>query len=408
MKRDRVALSAERRRLGGFIDSVSAQLSRTDYKHEEVEGSGEVGTTFDSTGTDLRLELRHAPIGGLTGVVGLQAEDADFSALGEEAFVPATDTQSAALFVLEELTLGPVRLSAGLRGETVRVRSKGDAANAPEPKFGAPVSRRYSPASASFGVLWPLQGSGWSFSGSISHTERAPAYYELYANGVHIATAAFERGDPTLGVERSHSGELGAGYQSGPNSVKASLFRTDFSRYISLDATGSVITVPGEGSEPAVQVPEYAFRGVRARLSGAEIEGRTRVVDSGWTLDLSGSADFVRGDNRDASEPLPRIAPTQLRAGLEAATGAWRTGADLRYAAEQDRVPATDTTTPSHTRLNLWATFAIDGPVAQALWFLRVDNVTNELAFNAGSIGTLRALAPLPGRGITAGVRLKF
>jgi iron complex outermembrane receptor protein len=408
MKRDRVAFSAERRQLGGLIDSVSAQLSYTDYQHEEVEGSGEVGTTFDSTGTDLRLELRHAPIGGLTGVIGLQAENSDFSALGEEAFVPDTDTESAALFVLEEFQLGPLRLTGGLRGEKVRVNSKGDAPDAEEPKFGAPVSRRFSPASASFGVLWPLQGSGWSFSGSLAHTERAPAYYELYANGVHIATAAFERGDPTLGVERSNSGELGASYQIGPHSFKASVFRTDFSSFISLDATGAQITVPGEGGEPDAEVPEYAFRSVRARLTGAELEGRTRLVDSTWSLDLSAGADFVRGDNRDSNEPLPRIAPTQLRAGLEAAFGAWRTGADLRYAAEQDRVPATDTATDSYTRLNLWATWEMGGPALQALWFLRVDNVTDELAFNAGTIGTLRSLAPLPGRGVTAGVRVKF
>jgi iron complex outermembrane receptor protein len=408
MKRDRVSLSAERRQLGGFIDGVSVKLSRTEYEHEEVEGSGEVGTTFESTGTDLRIELRHAPIGGLTGVIGLQAEDSDFSALGEEAFVPPTDTQSAALFVLEEKQIGPLRLTAGLRGETVRVRSKGDAADAEEPKFGAPASQRYSPTSASLGVLWPLQGSGWALSGSLAHTERAPVYYELYANGVHVATAAFERGDPTLGVERSNSGELGASFQSGAHTFKASVFRTDFSRYISLDATGALITVPGEGGEPDAEVPEYAFRGVRARLTGAELDGRTRLVDSGWTLDLSASADFVRGDNRDANEPLPRIAPTQLRSGLEAAYGAWRTGADLRYAAEQDRVPATDTATPSHTRLNLWATWAMGGPALQALWFVRVDNVTNELAYNAASIGTLRALAPLPGRALTAGVRVKF
>jgi iron complex outermembrane receptor protein len=408
MQRDRLAFSAERRQLGGFIDGVSAQLSHTEYRHEEVEGSGEVGTRFDSTGTDLRLEMRHAPIGGLTGVIGLQAEDADFSALGEEAFVPATDTQSAALFLLEELPLGPVRLTAGLRGETVRVRSKGDAADAEASKFGAPASRRYSPTSASVGLLWPLQGGGWSLRASLAHTERAPAYYELYANGVHIATAAFERGDPTLGVERSNSGELGASFQSGGHSFKASVFRTDFSRFISLDATGAQITVPGEGGEPDAEVPEYAFRGVRARLTGAELEGRTRLVESGWTLDLSAGADFVRGDNRDSHEPLPRIAPTRLRAGLEAAYGAWRTGAGLLYAAEQDRVPATDTATDAHTRLNLWATWAMGGSALQALWFLRLDNLTNELAYNAGSIGTLRALAPLPGRSLTAGVRASF
>jgi len=408
MKRDRVAISAERRQLGGFFDSVTLQASHTNYEHEEVEGSGEVGTTFDSTGTDLRIEARHAPIAGLTGVIGLQAERSDFSALGAEAFVPVTKTRSTALFVLEEMKLGGVTLSAGLRGEKVNVDSEGDTPNAEEPKFGAAREKRFSPTSASLGLLMPLAGSGWSFSASWGHTERAPAYYELFANGVHVATAAYERGDSNLGIERSQNGELGASWQQGAHSFKASVFRTHFSSFISLDATGASITLPGEGGEADTSVPEYAFRAVRARLQGAELEARTRLAGMPWQIDLTGGADFVRGDNRDSGEPLPRLAPMRLRAGLEAGQASWRAGLDVRHAAEQDRVPSTDTTTPGNTRLNLWWTWAMGNETVQALWFVRLDNVTNELAYSASSIATLRALAPLPGRALTGGVRVRF
>ena len=69
----------------------------------------------------------------------------------------------------------------------------------------------------------PLTGTGWSLSASAGHTERAPAYYELFANGVHIATAAYERGEPTLGVERSVNGELGASWQQGGHSRNSSI-----------------------------------------------------------------------------------------------------------------------------------------------------------------------------------------
>ena len=78
------------------------------------------------------------------------------------------------------------------------------------------------------------------------------------------------------------------------------------------------------------------------------------------------------------------------------------------WGAEQDRVPSTDTATPANTRLNLWWSWNASLAGAQALWFLRLDNVTDELAYNASSIGTLRALAPLPGRGLTGGVRVRF
>ncbi len=73
MKSDRYALQGEWRALGGPFKSVKAQVSSTHYQHTEFEGA-EVGTVFGNRGVDLRLEARHAQIGGLDGLVGLQAE----------------------------------------------------------------------------------------------------------------------------------------------------------------------------------------------------------------------------------------------------------------------------------------------------------------------------------------------
>ena len=47
------------------------------------------------------------------------------------------------------------------------------------------------------------------------------------------------------------------------------------------------------------------------------------------------------------------------------------------------------------------------GPT-DGLLFLRLNNVGNELAYNATSIATVRPLAPLPGRGLMLGLRLSF
>jgi len=404
MKRDRLALGGERRDLSGWFPQISFQASHTRYEHQEVEGSGEVGTTFKSTGNDLRVEARHAPLGAagqLTGAIGLQSETLAFSALGEEAFVPDTRTRSNALFVVEELKAGGLAFSAGLRGEQVVVNSAGDPAGAETSRFGAAGERRFKPTSASLGVAGPVAG-GWTWTASLGHTERAPAYYELYANGLHVATAAFERGDPTLGVERSRHAEAGLAWTRGADSLKLNVFDTRFSRFISLDATGADIE---DGDSP---VPEYAFHAVRARLRGAELDGRWRVASAPLALDLTGGLDFTRGDNLDTGEPLPRLAPLRLRAGLEGGQGPWRAGIGLRHADQQTRVPATDKPTPGYTLLNLWLTWQTQLGASEALWFARLDNIGNVLAYNASSTSTLRDLAPLPGRALSAGLRLKF
>jgi iron complex outermembrane recepter protein len=410
LERERVAAAGEWRAAGGLVRSLNLRAGHTRYQHQEVEGDGAIGTTFASRGSDLRAELRHAPVLGLEGVVGLQAEKLRFSALGDEAFVPGTQTRQAALFVFEEWRSGGFTLSGGLRAEQVRVASDGDAADAPAPRFGAAQSRRFEPLSASFGAAAAL-GNGWQLQATLGHTERAPAYYELYANGLHLATAAFEVGDPALAVERSRHAELGIAWSQGTERrtrLKASLFTTRFSNHIALDATGNHIDVAEPGDPPEL-VPEYRFQGVRARLTGFEIEGRTRLFQGAWTLDATAALDAVRGSNLTTAQPLPRIAPLRARLGLELGQGAWQAGAELRHHTEQKRFGAFDTPTVAYTMLDL--TLRADWPwQAQRgiALFAKLSNATDELGFNAASVATVRGLTPYAGRALSAGLNVRW
>jgi iron complex outermembrane receptor protein len=405
--RERAAFAGEWRALPGPLASLSLKASRTRYAHEEVEGSGEVGTRFASTGDEWRAELRHKPLDGLEGVLGVQSERLDFSALGEEAFVPGTATRSDAVFLLEEFKLGSATLSAGLRRERVSVASDGDTPDAADPRFGEPRSRRFTPGSASLAVRLDL-GGGWQASGSLGRTERAPAYYELYANGLHLATAAFEIGDPDLGPERSRHVEFGLAFRRGGERVSVNVFSTRFARYIALRDTGNVVVIPAEDpGEPDTEVPEYRFEGVRARLTGAEVEAATTLALAGAPLQLSATLDLVRGDDLDRNEPLPRLPPLRLRVGAAWTLGSTTLGADVRHAARQGRVPATDTATPAATVLDLWARGRI-----QALpglgWYAKLSNLTDELAFNAAAVATVRGLSPAAGRAFAAGVQWRW
>ena len=403
LQRQRLALAGERRGLSGWLQQVSVAASHTRYEHEEVEGSGAVGTTFSSQGSDLRVELRQAALGPLQGVVGLQAETLRFEALGAEAFVPATRTRSSAVFVLQELHTKPAVLTLGARLEQVRVASDGDAADAAEPRFGAASARRFAPASLSLAARSEL-GGGWQASASLGSTQRAPAYYELHANGVHVATAAYEKGDVALPVERSRHAELGLAWRQGPHMLQAHVFSTSFASFIALDATGVDVLIPGEDGEPDSSVPEYAFRAVRARMSGLEVEARTRLVAAAWTLDATATLDTVRGDNIDTGEPLPRLAPVRLRVGLQAGAHMWTAGVAVRHHGAQNRVPATDTATPGATLVDLWARGRLTA-AGSLLWFAKLSNVGDRLATSASAVQTVRGLSPQGGRAMQLGLQ---
>ncbi len=407
MRRDKFALAGELRALDGLITTLRGQASSTDYQHREIEGDGAVGTTFKTRGSDARFEAVHKALpvgtGRIEGTLGMQFESSRFSALGEEAFVPSTRTRQAAAFLLERWTWGDSgHFSAGMRAEQVRVRSDGDAAGA-DPQFGPQQEREFSPRSASLGAV--LNSSRqWQLSSNFSYTERAPTSYELYANGVHAATSAYERGDPQHDPERGRNLDLALGWKDGANRVKVGVFESRFANYIALTATGEPDFVDNAGDT----FPVFAFRGVRARLYGVEMEGNWRALEGTRTVDLDAKLDIVRGSNEDSGEALPRLAPRRMTVGVNLLQGAWTARAEVQHASAQDRAPATDVATSGWTLVNLSASYALTLTERDALLFVKLQNIGNKLAYSASTVGTVRSLAPLPGRGLSAGLRLSF
>lgn len=393
MRSNRYALEGELRELGPLIQSVKAQYSLTDYHHTEFEGS-EAGTRFKTKGQDLRLEARHARIGKLDGVVGLQFDTSDFSANGDEAYAPNSRTRSSAAFVHEELGTSWGKLSAGARLESVRVESLGIDGN---PAF-TPGSRSFNPASYALGALWKVAPE-WQLTSNVSLNERAPRHYELYANGEHVATNAEEIGNANLGKERSANVDIGAAWKRGAHNAKVQLFQHRFSNYISL-----------EGTDLAASPPQYTYTQVQARFTGLETSGNVRLLDAEHKLDLGLRADTVRAENTSTGQPLPRIAPHRVGATLQWSRAAWnaRLGVD-RYAG-QDRVPDGQLTTEGYTLWNAALSLRDKVSGLPALWYARVDNIGNTLAYSSSSILTQTRAGgvPLPGRSLKVGLQLSF
>lgn len=401
MQRQRIASAGAWRVADGPLRRLQWQLSHARYEHQEVEGDGAVGTTFKSRGTDARVEAEHAPLGAWHGVLGLQTEGSSFSALGEEALVPATHTASAAAFVLEQAKFGAAGLALGLRLERVRVASDGDAPDA-EPKFGAAATRRFKPLSFSLSGSLELR-PGWTLSANLNRSQRAPMYYELFAKGQHVATGAFERGDSALALERANAGELGLRWAEGSNSFSAQLYETRFGNYLALAASGASEEVEGQ------VLPVYQYQGVRARLRGFELEFKHELPRlAAWQLGLAAQLDAVRGDDLSHGQPLPRLAPLRAGLALDAQRGPWSLKLDWRLAARQGRVPALDQPTAGYGLLRLSLARQLRYGDLDALWYLKLDNLGNKLAFSASSMATIRALAPLPGRSIHTGLQLRF
>lgn len=401
MKQDHYAFASQIRNLDGPFSSIKFDAGYTDYEHREIE-DGEVGTTFKNKGYEARVEARHQPLGPLNGVVGAQVSRNEFSALGEEAFVPQTDTDVGALFVLEELqATDRLLLSLGGRLEHTRVDpdAKGN-----ERFAGADRSNSFTAGSLSSGAVYTLTPI-WSIAATLGYTERAPTFYELYANGAHVATGTFEVGDAGLSKEKAVSSDLALRFDNGTHKGSVGVFYSHFSNYIGLLGTGR--TLNDEGEEDADGIPEYAYTGVRARFSGIEAQDRWALGEGAYgqfALELSG--DYTRAKNLDTGEDLPRIAPLRLNSGLVWNLDRWQARIDVAHASSQHRVPANESGTDGYTTLGANVGYHFD--VGQSKWLAFVDaqNLTNQTVRYASSI--LRDIAPAEGRSVQVGLRTTF
>jgi iron complex outermembrane receptor protein len=415
MQSDRYALDAEIR-LSGLIERIHTQWSSTDYQHTEYE-DGSAGTVFKKSGHGLRLSAQHrawqSPMGKLEGVLGWQSNGSDFEADGDEAFMPSTNTKESALYLVEELSPTWGKFSLGLRAEQVKV--KGDAFDGYDAANEAATSKRFTPFSASIGSLVYLSPT-FKLTGHLARTQRAPKDYELRANGVHVASSAVEVGTPTLATEKAWQADIGLGWAQGPHTAQLNYFQNRFDNYIGLIATGDVDT-----ADSGYDV--YQFTAARAEFKGIEAVGDWRVIGQNGWLPSEGDAvwrmkwraDAVRATYLDSGQAVPRIPAARLGTTLLRESGPWRTSLGAEYNAKPRR-GENQAASSAYTLWNVYMSYRQKIASSQAIWFARVDNLTDALAYSATSILTTtaqdatsgRPKAPLPGRSFKLGLQLSF
>ncbi len=365
------------------IERVQLLVSNTDYEHTELEGA-EAGTVFASDTTDARLEVTHERIGDWRGVLGFQYSAQDFSAIGEEAFVPPSTTDAFGLFWLEEAEFELIRMEFGLRYENVDTDTDGGR------------TADHSPFSASAGAIWHVDANS-HVAINFAHAQRAPGDEELFAFGPHVATQVFEIGDPHLATETSNSLEASFKKHAGRLTLTLTAYYNEFDNFIYLADIGEV--------EDDLPVRLWTQQG--AKFTGGEAEFRYDIghFDSGhweaWAF-----ADVVRASFDDGYD-VPRIPPRRLGAGIDWSQGRWTAALSWIHAAAQHRVAEYETATGGYDDVAFDVTYRLPG-AGNSSWdlFMRGRNLLDDEIRNHPSF--LKDLAPQAGRNVIAGVRVSF
>lgn len=376
--------------LGGIFRQLRARGGFARYRHDELEETGEVGTSFVSRGGEGRAELVQAERSGWGGTSGVQFLQRSARISGEEKFLPDVIERQAGLFTLQTYVAGPLRIEGGARVELSKLSAAADA------QLGSlGRERKFTTVSASLGGQYEVS-PGWRAGLSLSHSERAPAIGELFSNGPHAASQSFEIGNPDLKPERSNSVELSLHRTSGPVHVTANLFYSRFSSFIFQAPTGEL----EDG------LPVFEFRQGRADYYGFELSGDARfgrAAGIDWAAEFQ--ADAVRASVKDFG-PAPQIPPLRLLAALTASRGQVDGRVEVERAFAHARTAPFETRTPGYTMVNAsidWHPFA-DRP--ELTLSLIGNNLFDVEARRSTSL--LKDYAPLAGRDIRLSARLSF
>ena len=400
------------------VKAINYKWSLSDYTHTEFEGA-EIGTVFDVEGYDGRLEVLHEKLGIFEGGIGYQTQSTDFSALGEEAFLPTVETATHAAFVFEEIALNPVRLQFGGRYDHQANERQAN------PIFGPQLTRDFDAFSGSAGIVYtPIEPYVIAFSAA--YTQRPPTYVELFANGPHIATNSFELGNAELGKEHSLAFDLAFRKTSGRVTGAVTLFYNRFTDFITAAPTGEF----SEGEDGEEGLPIFAYRATDAHFIGGEFEALVHILEhplsepapaapedaKGMTTDAAHTAhrlhvelkaDYVYAQNTDTNRSLPRITPFRSSAAL---VYGWHDQFHARvegqYAHEQNRTAEFELPTDGYFLLNASMSYRLPVRSAEFEVYVKGTNLTNEEARLHTSF--LKDIAPLAGRGALLGFRASF
>lgn len=369
----------------GAIEGITFRFGHNDYEHAELEG-GEIGTVFKNDGTEARVDILASPFGKWAGVFGVQLQQRQFEAVGDESFVPPVDTTNVGLFTVQQRDFGAWNLSLGGRIEDQRQEPTADT-----------LSDTSDTATSLSAAATRNFDNGRGFVLNVALAERLPVAEELYANGPHIASGTFEIGNPMLSEETSHHLDIGVRKTAGKQTWAVTAFFTSFADFVYQQPTGEL------DAESALPIFVYAQQG--ADFHGVEAEFSSVLAEmSGGEVDLRIFGDYTIGE-LDSGEHVPRMPPLRYGARIQYHNERLLTGFEATRYDEQTRTGAFETPTDGYTMVNADVGWAVTENHALHL-FVRATNLLDEDARRSTSL--VKDVAPLPGRSVAVGVRASF
>jgi iron complex outermembrane receptor protein len=453
LEQERLQLLSELSFDNSVIKSLNTKIAYTDYLHAELE-EGFVGTTFDNETFEARVEILHQDFSDWRGGLSVHYKQNDFTALGEEAFTPPSETSSIALALMEERHFGDVLLQLGARIE----RTELTAAKVRLPELeltgensdedshdehehdeheitrNFDVEHIFTPISLSAGLVWDFT-DGYNLGLSLTHSQRAPSASELLSFGPHIGTGSYEVGalfslqdhdgehyefgltDQDIEMETASNIDLSIRKFKGDFGFIINVFYNQIDDYYYEQSTGLFASSEHDHEEEEDEhdheeeehdheeestLPLYVFTAQDVSLYGLEAQATWQITDEfSWKV----QGDIIRASLNDGGE-LPRTPPARI--ATEFSYQGESISADLfvNHYFDQNHTATLESSTDGYLIVDANINYHFTLGQHDLAVYLKAKNLTDEYAKVHTSF--LKDLTPLPGRSIAIGVRGSF
>ena len=290
----------------GHVIEAQYGFQRNHRQEFDAHGRGDEEELLDPA-FDLSLlshsvefKFQHSPTDHFVGVVGVNGLNQLNKNDATGFLIPNFRALSGGVFARETWVKESISLEAGVRYDYRWIRAW-PRENGRRGDFVKRIST-YSSVSGVFGGIWQFQPQ-WSVGANLGTGWRPPSVNELYNFGVHHGTAQFEIGNPDLKSERSVGLDATLRHISPTTRFEFSVYNTSFDRFIYLFPD----------PEPRVTIrgtfPTFRYVQSNAVLRGFDASFEHDMIP---LITLGIQASMVRGDDRDADQPLINMPSDRL------------------------------------------------------------------------------------------------
>ncbi|NOG44228.1 MAG: TonB-dependent receptor [Calditrichaeota bacterium] len=356
------------------LNDLQIEYDLTNYFHEEFTSTGRNDAAFSLTSQHLSFKTSFEGFSIFQGIkVGSWFEHRDYKSGGLTNTVNSIETSMAG-WIYQENDFGPLKTSAALRLENKTILPEEEKVDL---RVGNIRKRSFTDYAASLKAQFALSQS-WLVQTTLLKAFRAPGIEELFSDGPHLASYAYEVGNADLNPEKTYGAEIGISYDDNLLYFNLTGYFNRIDGYLFSQNTG-------ERSWKRNDLFRYKMVGLDSEIKG--VEAITKIDISG-ALNVSVSASFIEGNLLEnfsendkiikVNEPLPFMPPFKGSLDITYKWNPFSIIYSANYAADQDRPGRFEKPTKEYLIHGLNIDFFIPGESLLHTFSFTVQNATDE------------------------------